>query len=216
MKRTTLLTSVFLGAALIVPAAASAKPNNRYDNGTFNHQIVNAEYRQAQRALDALERRLNRLCGRGCVVARRNIVTVRASLNDIHQEVRKVDVRPVHARPATPPKPKPTRYTYPKIRQKMKNARSDVERRSILTYASHLELTMNQACALLVTFRSPDQRLEALKTLQPLIVDPHNVRVLDEAFARRSDRRSARQIIWNAAAKTEAVAYNRGRGSRAR
>ena len=198
-RKTPLLATLFVGCALIVPAAASATPYPR----PASPPSVKADLRQANRALDALERKLNRICPHGCKGARRNLATIRSSLRDIKykvHEARRVD----HVR----------RYSYKELRRKMRHARTDRERLAVISYASHLPLTMHQTCELLVTFHGRQNRLEALRIVRPWIVDPHNVRVLDEAFDRRSDRRRAQRIVWNWSAPTDAYAF--GRGQRAR
>lgn len=201
MKRTSLLlTSVFLGCALIVPAVASATPNER----AVRSPSVREDFRQARRALEALERKLDRICPYGCRGARRNLATIRSSLKDIRHKIR--DLRRVQHTPA--------RYGYPELHRNMRHARNDRLRLSLLSDASHLPLSMSQTCGLLVTFSAPHLRLQALRIVQPQISDPYNIRALDEAFARRSDRRKARRIVWNESNSTDTYAWGRGRPAR--
>lgn len=97
------------------------------------------------------------------------------------------------------------RASYRRVHRQLRRAANDHQRFRILARANHLEFTMNQACEVLVTFRSSHRRLEALRMIKYRIVDPHNVRVLNPAFARRIDRRAARQIVRGASHVRPAV-----------
>ena len=97
--------------------------------------------------------------------------------------------------PARPASHRVHRTGHRHVHRRLRRARTDRQRLRILERAPHLRLTMAQSCDLLMTFQSSYQRLQALRLIKYRIVDSQNLRVLNEAFERRSDRRKARRIV---------------------
>ena len=219
MKTALPLSIISLAALVALPALAGPGRSGSRGAKVVDARNLRQNLDEAERIVDRLQRKLNRVCRRDCKGMRSELAQLERQLERMDRTLRNAPAatRPTHASHG-PPAPISHRALSQLRSRMLHQDRNDHERVARLQ-RERPALTVHMTHAVLSTLSYASTKMQAVRVLAPYIVDPHNFALIDTAFRNRPYQDEARRLIASHQGRPRGGVYasngTAGRGRRA-